>query len=451
MAATAAAILLGAPKPVVYAAAALTATSMTLTRPAHGSILPSLARTPSELMAGNVASGTVVGASLFVAPAFAGLVLEAAGAAAVFAVTALGSLMSAALVATLRVDRGAFANASPSGSALGDLTGGFRAIGSLPEPRTVIALIGAEAIVEGATDIFIVILALDVLFIGEAGAGYLNSAVGAGGLVGAALAVTLVGRTRLAVPFAAGLVLAGLPLAIAGLVPGTLVALLALLAVGFGRSIMDVAGRTLLQRVTPDVSLARVFGVLEGMHMAMLAIGSIAVPLLIGMTGARLGLVAAAIWLPVVVLVAWRSLRRVDRAAVVHVRELELLRGLPMFAPLAPPIIERLSAQLLPLGAETGSWIIRQGEPGDRFYVIDRGEVEILVDGSPIRRQGPGEGFGEIALLRDVPRTASVRALGDVDLYALERVDFLAAVGGHPEGRRAAENIAADRMGASPD
>ncbi len=445
MAATAIAIAAGAPKPVVYAAAALTATTMTLTRPTHGSILPSLARTPAELTAANVASGTVVSACLFIAPAFAGLLLQSAGAAAVFTVTAVGCAASAALVATVRIDR-AGAAPNPGGPVLHELVGGFRAIASLPAPRTVIGLIGAEAMIEGATDIFIVVLALEILFIGEAGAGYLNSAVGAGGLVGAAVAVSLVGRTRLAVPFAAGLVLAGLPLVIAGLVPGTIVALGAMVALGAGRSVMDVAGRTLLQRVTPDVSLARVFGVLEGMHMAMLAVGSVAVPILIGLAGARQGLIAAAVWLPAVVLVTWRALRRVDSVAVIHVRELQLLRGLPMFAPLAQPVIERLSAQLVPVVVDAGDWIIRQGEAGDRFYVIDRGEVEVLVDQAMVRVEGPGEGFGEIALLRDVPRTASVRARGDVALYALERGDFLAAIAGHPAGRRAADTVAAERL-----
>jgi hypothetical protein len=364
----------------------------------------------------------------------------------VFAVTALGCAAAAGLVATIRIDRIGQAGEPAGGSPLSELAGGFRAVGAMAAPRTVVLLLALSSVLEGATDIFIVILALDLLDIGEAGAGYLNSAVGAGGLIGAALAVGLVGRARLGAPFAAGLVLSGLPLAVAGLLPTGFVAFGALVAMGAGRSILDVAGRTLLQRVTPDISLARVFGVLEGLHAAMIAIGSIAVPVLIGLTGPREGLIVAAILLPLVVIAGWRSLGRVERVAIVHVRELELLRGLSMFAPLAPPVIERLSAQLEPLDIAAGTWIIREGEVGDRFYLIDGGEVEISIGGSIVRVQGPGEGFGEIALLRDVPRTASVRARGDVALYALERGHFLAAIAGHPEGRRAADGVVDERL-----
>jgi hypothetical protein len=197
--------------------------------------------------------------------------------------------------------------------------------------------------------------------------------------------------------------------------------------------------------------LTRVFGVLEGLHNAVIAVGTVTVPVLVVLAGPRGALIAVALWMPVVVLVVWRALVRADRSGVVHVRELQLLRGLPMFAPLPPPMIERLSARLDPVVVPDGAWVVRQGEPGDRYYIIDRGHVDILVDGRQVRTQGPGEGFGEIALIRDVARTASVRAHGETALYALDRDVFLAALAGYPEGRRAAERVSDDRLAMAVD
>jgi CRP-like cAMP-binding protein len=150
--------------------------------------------------------------------------------------------------------------------------------------------------------------------------------------------------------------------------------------------------------------------------------------------------------MPIVVLLGWRALGAVDAVAVVHVRELEVLRGLAIFAPLAPPALERLSARLVRQVVEPGTWIIRQGDTGDRYFVVDEGEVDVVIDGARVRIMGPGQGFGEIALIRDVPRTASIQALTTVALWALERDDFLAAVGGHPLSRRSADELVAEHL-----
>jgi signal-transduction protein with cAMP-binding, CBS, and nucleotidyltransferase domain len=178
----------------------------------------------------------------------------------------------------------------------------------------------------------------------------------------------------------------------------------------------------------------------------MLAVGSIAVPAFIGLTGPREAFVLLGLWMPIVVVLGWRALRRAEAAAVVHVRELEVLRGIPIFAPLAPPALERLSANLSRRLVDAGDWIIRQGEPGDRYYVVDEGEAAVYVDDRLVRTQGAGEGFGEIALIRDVPRTASIRARTPMALWTLERDVFLAAVGGHPLSRRSADDLVAERL-----
>jgi MFS family permease len=445
MAATATAILVGAPAPVIYALAAATTTSVTLTRPAHGSILPSLAMTPGELTAANVLSGTIQNLSILVAPLLAGVLYEAAGPGAVFALTATGCGVSALLVAGVRT-LPATVGSVVLEPVLASIGGGLAALRRLPGPRTVVALLAAGSVIEGSLDILIVVLALDVLLIGESGVGVMNAAVGAGGLVGAAAGFALVGRRHLHVPFSIGLLVWGLPMALIGLVPLVGVATALLVLAGAGRSLMDIAGRTLLQRVSPDESLARVLGVLEGLHTAMLGIGSVIIPALVGLTGPREALVLLGLWMPIVVVLGRRALRRVDAAAVVHIRELEVLRAIPMFAPLGPPTIERLSAHLRRNEVAAGEWIIRQGDVGDRYCVVDDGEVDVLVDDVLVRRLGPGAGFGEIALLRNVPRTASIRARTAVVLWTLDRDIFLASVAGHPESRHWAEELVRERL-----
>lgn len=445
MAATAAALLAGAPGPIVYGLAAATTTSVTLTRPAHGSILPSLAMTPAELTAANVVSGTVQNLSILAAPLLAGFLYEAAGPGAVFALTAAGCGLSALLVAGVRT-LPATVGPVVVEPVLASIGGGLAALRRLPGPRTVVALLAAGSVIEGGLDILIVVLALDVLLIGESGVGFLNAAVGAGGLVGAATGFALVGRRHLDNPFAIGLLVWGLPMALIGLLPLVGIAAVLLMVAGAGRSLMDIAGRTLLQRVSPDESLARVLGVLEGLHTGMIGIGSVMIPALIGLTGPRDALVVLGLWLPIVLVVGRRALRRVDAVAVVHIRELEVLRAIPMFAPLAPPTIERLSAHLRRNEVEAGEWIIRQGDVGDRYCVVDEGEVDVLVDGTLVRQLGPGDGFGEIALLRNVPRTASIRARTPVVLWTLDREVFLASVAGHPESRHSAEQLVRERL-----
>jgi hypothetical protein len=453
MLAGAVALIADAPSLLVYLLATLTSMSVTLTRPAHGAILPSLAASPDELTAANVASGTVQNASIAAAPLVAGVLVAASGAGSVFLVCALGEAIGAALVAGVRTAVDEPVGAPAEGAAEASTTPadpleGLRYLGRSPWPRIVVVLMGAAALIEGALDVLVMVVAIDLVGAGPTEVGALSSAAGAGGIVGAALAVTLVGRARLAGPFALGLLVWGMPVGLLGLVPGLASGLALFLVAGAGRGALDIAGRTLLQRVTPDPSLPGVFGALEGTYMGTIAIGSIAVPLVIIAVGPQAALVVVGLWMPLIVAASWPSLRRADAAAIVHVHELTLLRAIPMFAPLAPPTIERLAANLTSVEAPAGRWIIREGEVGDRFYLVDEGEVDVLIGDRVVRREGPGMSFGEIALLRDVPRTASVRAATDVRLLALDRDVFLSAVTGSARSRTAAEAVVTERLGA---
>jgi len=445
MAAGAAAFFVDAPVGLIYALATLTSISVTFTRPAHGAILPSLATTPDELTAANVASGTVMNIAIAIAPIAAGILLATSGPGAVFLVSAAGVTLGAALVITVRTEPAD--DVDEAVPRLADIADGLRTVTRLRGPRTIVLLLGAAAAIEGAMDVLVIVVAIDLIEGGAPAVGGLSSAAGVGGIIGAAAAVALVGRSRLAGPFAFGLLLWGIPIGLLGIAPGLVAGLVLFLVAGAGRGALDVAGRTLLQRVTPDAELSGAFGVVESAYMGMIAVGAIVVPLLIVTLGPHAALIAVGIWLPVVVAASWRTLKSVDALGVVHVRELGLLRAIPMFAPLAPPTVERLSGNLVPVEVGSGAWIIREGEVGDRFYIVDDGDVDVSIDGRVVRRQGPGSSFGEIALLRDVPRTASVQAVTDVTLLALERDVFLAAVAGHVRSRSAADAVVAERLG----
>jgi MFS family permease len=453
MLATAAALATAAPLLVIYALAAAANTTITLTRPLQASLLPLLAETPAELTAANVVGGSIENASILVGPALAGLSLGVTGPALVFAASAAVALVASVLVALASApdarQGGVRRPAGRAASPLADTAEGLRVLARGGRPRTVVALLGSAALVWGALDLFIVVLALRVLNLGQSSVGYLNAAFGAGGLVGAALTVALIGRPRLAFPFAAGTLLFGLPLALLPMATMTsaVVAAALLLAVsGAGRSVMDVAGRTLLQRVAPHALLTRVFGVLEGLNMGSLAVGSVIASGAVALLGPDGAFLVAGLVLPAALVFTSPALRQMDAAAEIHLAEVAILRSIPIFAPLSALALERLAASLVPIQAPSGSIVIREGDTGDRYFVVAGGRVEVLVGGQSVRQLSKGEGFGEIALLREVPRTATVRAIEDVELLTLGRDPFLEAVTGHPQSTAAAEAVISQRL-----
>jgi hypothetical protein len=270
-----------------------------------------------------------------------------------------------------------------------------------------------------------------------------------GALAGTLVALALVGRRRLAGDFGLGIVLWGIPLVAIGIWPSTALALAMLAVLGLGNTLVDVAGLTLLQRAVPQEVLARVFGVLESLLLSTNGFGAILAPLLISGLGIRGALIATGSFLPVLAALYWRRLAEIDASARLPGIELELLRSVPIFAPLPEPTLERLSSQLVRVAVPAATAVIRQGDRGDRFYVVSEGEVDVASDGQTVAVLGPGDYFGEIALLRDVPRTATVTTRTPCVLYALEREDFLSAVTGHGPSARAADAVVGARLGAA--
>ena len=427
---------------LVFAFAAVVGLCTTLIRPALQALLPSLARTPEELIASNGATSTIESLGTLVGPVVAGVLVSFADVGLVFAVGAGTLLVAAALLARVEVE-GRIELPSERG-AREMVAGGFRAIVSTPNARLVIGLIAAQAFVRGCLNVLIVVAVFRVLHGSDSQVGYLTAAIGVGGLLGAFGAMGLGGR-RLAVPFGLALVFWGLPIALIAPRPYLSLALVLLAIVGAANSIEDVAVFTLLQRLVPDEFLTRVLGVTWGLAMGAVAIGSIFAPAVVSLIGPRPAFVVVGCILPLLTLVTYRRLNEIDRTAATPPPELELVERVPMFAPLSLAGKERVAASLVPLSVAAGERVIRAGEAGDRFYIVSEGELDIDADGrhSTAHR---ADYFGEIALLRDVPRTASVTASVDSQLYALTRDDFLAAVTGHAAAHAAGERVAEQRL-----
>lgn len=449
VAAAAAAVFADAPAGVVFALAGVVALVSTAFRPAQVALLPALARDPAELTAANVASTTMESVAFFAGPALGGLLLVATGTGVVFAAQAVTFLLSAFLVGGIRsVERDREPVALESGRGIArEALGGFRAIGTDSRLRLIVGLFAAQTLVAGALNVLIVVTAIDLLDLDGSGVGFLASADGVGGLVGAVVAVALVGSRRLGSSFGVGLVLWGAPIALIAAWPTPLAALVLLAVVGAGNTVADVSGLTLLQRAVPEGVLARVFGVLESVALGAIALGAVLAPVLVSWLGVRGALVATGSFLPVLAALVWPRLRALDAVPPPASAQLELLRGIPIFAPLPSPVLERLASSLTTVRVAAGEVVFRRGDPGDRFYVIGSGELEVALPDEPTVRLGRGDSFGEIALLRDVPRTASVRAMEGVELYALERDEFIAAVTGHPASAEAANSVIAVRLG----
>ena len=430
---------------VIYLLTALVGLMQSLFRPTQSALLPSLARSPQELTAANLVLTTIESLGVFLGPAVGGIMLALTGTDVVFAVSAVSFLLSALLLAGVRPEREVERRPAPSGGMLKESFAGFATIGRDAKLRVIVGLYGAQTLVAGALNVLIVIVSLELLDMGEAGIGFLNSAIGVGGLVGGFLAMALLTRNKLATDFAVGLVLWGLPIALIGVVPEPAFALAMLCVVGLGVTLVDVAGLTLLQRAVPDEVMTRVFGVVQSVFVGTLGLGAIMAPVLIELLGIRGALIASGGLLPVLALLYWRRLLRIDAESLAP-SELALLSRLAIFRTLPPATVNQLSGALIAVHATAGEQIINEGDRGDRFYVIGKGEVDVSSDGRHVATLGEGEYFGEIALLRDVPRTATVTAKSDVELYALERDEFLSAVTGHPESMDAADAVVAARL-----
>ncbi|MGB7818117.1 MAG: MFS transporter [Ornithinibacter sp.] len=451
------AMMLDAPTWVVLVFATLVPLVGCIFRPAQLAWMPSLTTHPRELTAANGASSTIDSLAFLIGPALGGLVVATTSVEVMFFLTAAMFLTAAVLVARIHPpaagggDGGetpdaAAEDGSPATGILRSMGGGFTTIARDGNLVMVMVLICVQMAVSGAMVVLGVVLAVDVLRTGPAGVGLIDSVLGIGAVVGGFVAIARSVRNSIAVDLVTGTLLWSLPLllVVAAPSPVTVFAMVALM--GFGLPLVDVNYATLTMRLTPDDRLGRVFGAFEGTCIGAMAFGSAVTPFLLSQLGIRgvLGVLVVLVGVPACAYI--RRARRLD-ATLRPPAHTELLFGVPMFVPLAPAAVEFLARHLGERSAPTGTVIVREGDPADLFYVIVRGRVEVAQDGTVLRVEGPGDFFGEIGLLRQVPRTATVTALEDSELVTLTREDFLAAVQGTDASMAAAYDIVTGRLG----
>jgi MFS family permease len=445
MSALALALGSGAEPLVVYVVAVIVSPTFNLTRPTMNVVLPLAVHTPDELTAGNAAMGWIEGVGVVAGPLLTSLLFIVGGPAVVIGVLAL--LMYAAVGVALPLSR-ELPPAVPSepGSPLSDTWEALKSLGGQPQTAGLVGVVASPTLFSGALDVLMVLLAIHVLEIGDSGVGVLNAAFGAGGLVAVFATLGLVGRRR----FAPVLVVSAL---VMGAAVGAIVAIdriaavLVLLAVAnVGVSTFDVAGRTLLQRTGSPRVLGRTFGVLEGLQMLGLALGSLLFTAFDHLGGADGAIAGTAAIMPAVLVVALPVILRTDAHADVPIVQIGLLRAMALFRPLPPPELEGLARVMEPASANAGEVLMTEGEPGDIFYLIAGGELEVSSTTGLRARRHACEGVGEIALLHNVPRTATVTAITDSDLYTLTRDDFLRAVTGVDAAHHEALRMASVRL-----
>lgn len=441
---SAAAFFFGRSESVVFGLAAVVGVTSTLFRPALQAILPSLARSPEELIAANGATSTLESLGTLVGPLLAGVLVSVANPGVAFLVASAVLFSGVALLAGMLVEGRIQATAATTAVGAREVVvAGFRTVASTPKVRLIVGLMAAQGFVRGCLNVLIVVGVFRLFGGGSGAVGYLTAALGVGGLLGAFGAVTLEGK-RLAVPLGIALIFWGLPIAVIAAWTNLAAALLLVAVVGAANSVEDVAGFTLLQRIVPDEVLTRVLGVVWGLAMGAVGLGSIVATWIVAGLGPRAAFVMVGAILPVLTLVVWRLLVRIDREVLAPALELALVDGVPMFAPLSIAAKEHMAGRLIRVPVSAGEVVIRAGDPGDRFYIVSDGELEVT--NGVQATAGPGDFFGEVALIRDVPRTATVRAKARSLLYALERDDFLAAVTGHSAVRSAGDAVVAARL-----
>jgi len=411
--------------------------------PARAAILPSLVDRAELLAASNAVSSAVNSSAYFLGPAIGAFLLSLTSVEATFALTALPLVWSGAFALSLRPDasKAAGAAAGERGGRLDEIREGVRVVRQDSGLLLIVALFGVQTLIAGAMSVLVVVVALDLLDAETAWVGILNATAGIGALIGVMLVTRLTAK-RLSTGVIAGITLWGAPLLLIALVDARAAALAAMLLIGIGDTSIDVSSYTLVQRLVPEELLGRVFGLVETVAVGGLAVGALVAPLLVELLGIEGALIAFAC-LPATILFAIGALRRLDARAVVDERPRALLRGLPMFSVLPLPVLDSLAMAARTLEFADGAAVVSQGERGDRYYVVDAGQLEVQVNGEVVTRLAAGEGFGELALLHDAPRAATVVAQGPVRVLALDRDAFLGAITGHAGATRAADAIVA--------
>ena len=438
---TATAIAMWAHQPVfAYIAATVAASCITFSRPVLSAILPAITQTPADLVAANVVTGFVEYMGMMLGPLIGGVILANSGPALVFAICGAATANSAALSLRLKLIRGMIdTSAIKTREVVGAVWAGLRALRAHAALGSLVILIAIGGVIRGLTDVLMVLFAEARLSGGGAEAGALGTGLGIGAVAGAVVAAGLIGRARIA-PYLFGSALACTTAFCAlGGTNALAVAIAMFILFGLAESILHVTAAVGIQRLSPDEFLARIFGVSEGLQMGAMAIGSYVISLVV--RGLGLGPAMVALGIAVLVSMVWTTARFRRLGGDVAPPPADVIDRLlqdPVFEHLAIAALSRLTVSLERVSVPAGVAVISEGELGDQYYLIVDGTVDVTIAGRFVRTMAAGDSFGEIALLRGLPRTATVTTTTTVELFAVARDDFLQAVTGHPHSMAAA-------------
>ena len=419
----------GAPLAPLLVLVALDALVSAPYRPAQAAMLPVLARTPRELAAAAAGMSTVKTLSQALGAIAGGFLLIVTTPAVVFSGAA--AVMVASAAATTQFAR------IPVRVSEGGSSGGVRGLladtlGVVHHPYVggLLVVSGLRTFVRGMWIAVAVIASLRLLHAGSAGVGLLMLAAGIGALAAVPISAALIGRSRIGNPTILAFVACGIPLVLIAGVPLLDVALFLVATWGVGMAVADVATFSLLHRLLDTPLLPRVTGAIQSAKLALEGLGALVGPLIASTLGIRWALLLAGLPLPAVVLVGRKLLRNLDTTASERLKVLAVLHGVPFLEPLDMAALESIVGRVTHLSVPAGTEIVRQGDAGDCFYVVGTGKAEVLVDGFPVGSVVAGGYFGERALLRNVPRMATVRSSEPTELLVLAGSDFLTALTG---------------------
>lgn len=462
VAAATACLYAGTPALPIFALAALTSFGGSSFRAAQGALTPQLANTPDELTASNGTASTLESLAIFVGPAVGAGLLAVADVEVVFLLNVASFVWSMAMVTGIRVPPPAAARsqeAHPESASdvlaevehkaegfLAETSAGFRTIARDRDLLLTVVEGSAQTVLAGATAVFPLVMAVQILHIGAKGVGLLDSMSGLAAILGGVFAISRATKRKLGQDLTTGVLLWSVPLVLVTIWPTPVAAFAVMALLGFANPLVDVNVFTVIQRLTPDAVLGRVFGAFETCLIATMALGSAITPLMLHAWGLRTTMAVLGLSVGAVPLLGLRRMLQLDQRLEAPAG-LGLLQAIPMFGPLGPVTVDVLARGLVRETVAAGDVVVREGDESDRFYVIESGTVRVTAaDGHLLREEGPGDYFGEIGLLRDVPRTATITAADDVVLLALSREEFLEAVSGQGEARRLAEDVVVRRL-----
>jgi MFS family permease len=442
----AAVLVVGGPELAVYGLAVISTMAFRLFRPTHSALLPSLCSTPFELCTANVVRGMLDSASTLLGPLGAALLLYLASPAAVFATSAALALTSGVLLFRLSYEAPPRKAPEPLRRIAREIVEGFQALTRYRDAGLLIGLSVLSGLTQGFITVFVVVLALDELGLGDSGVGLLNGACGAGAVAGSVAASMFVAGRRLAVLEGLGVLLFALPLTLCGVLPVTPLVLAMMCVNGIGMALVDIGLHTLPARLVPEELLARIFGVKGSLTALAAAAGAFITPFAIDLLGIQAAMFALGLVAPALTALAWRRLRKIDAMIEQRDAEIAILNHVPMFRPLPIPAIDGMALHVEEVEYQAGQVVCRQGDAADRFYLIEDGAAEVIGDGRLIRTLDPGDSFGEIAVLGETPRTATVRARSPLRMYAVDGDPFRSIVTAYPSSRREADALVFDRL-----